>query len=648
MVDLKSQKITKSTATPSTKKPPPLPNIQEQELCFTTNSMEFTDSFGSDMMQSFDDISQFFEDPMPDMNFDDLLEPAQYQWPWSDTQDWTLMDPTFDDFNSQQMLPQNPELDLVRHQQYTEDSQSSLDMHLEDNGIHANGMLWEHLRTGQLDKDKPRSTLHRRVLEREGPDSYIFDSSDGGSGGSSSSQSPFPDQIGERHNSGPEFARFSDRDNRGNKASLAQMTLRLTGTQKAVKAFGGLLEKRATRARLQNVSIKRIALVALAGLSFSGALRAQAMESIVPGGLATIQPRNLMQPTAEKVDTFANNDRHGEPRPTPLLEGIQIEDHLRMNANQPVLEHSRSSQHSSGGVSQQRHFATLNDDKQTLSLGEGIMTSASPSTELFMLKRRIPKALHSIVAPLDNVKSNGPVLQTISGLQVETLPNLSRMIKGTETTATQVNGGAYLRLENGTPASYIPIRAGVDAGPENLLLRHQPANSGTVIQARHAQISASTDLHANSQPTLSRSNLSGSNCAGVNTELIRPAVNEERLSDHFRRRDHFGRFATAFSPTKVHQIIAKVCAFIMVAVWLRAHTTAATLAPLFLALLSHLSGVEVVPGQFRQNHEPGRRNLQDSSWMRGKLAARDEASWGERLELKDGPRAVVRGDFGFL
>lgn len=130
-------------------------------------------------------------------------------------------------------------------------------------------------------------------------------------------------------------------------------------------------------------------------------------------------------------------------------------------------------------------------------------SSTSPSAEMFMLKRRIPKALHSIV-DRDSASSSNPLLQINTTSSV--LPIASR----------QANGGAYLRLDtdNYTRPSTI--------------LSEAKSKQETAVALRAAQAEAAKAKH----PRFAVA-------ADASTAGRYPLFESD--TDTQRNRDHFGR-----------------------------------------------------------------------------------------------------------
>ena len=600
--------------------------------------MDFTSMFSVEMPDApqFDDFTGVMDDPFPDMNFNDLLQfdhlkgftnvDGSQQWPWSQTQDWTLMESPTEAVSGCHLLHKTKlehEQDLSNGQLLLSDDDyvcmnqfplmnqypaylTGIDISKRAGGLqHScgptsggdsssggsdNGMLWEHLRTGQpTEKQQPTHTPH--VHAAEGSDSYVFDSAGGGYIGVKGPQCP--------------------------KTSLAQMTLRLTGTAKAVRAFGNLLRQRSpAKHRIQSTSLGRIAVLALAGLTVgqqhdsprtsdfrlgatqtSGSVHqtAQSTPALLPNSFFRgKQPKQENSDGLEWFDEYLNN---AHPAEGPL-EGMAIGDYLRMKTNlenadrtspasplqasvavsSMAIESSSTQDGASSGRAStsvpvtrrtQKEFGTANlqegatskelastsapvssdsllrtdgtaqEGRSMLSLGESITQSANPSVELFMLKRRIPKALHSIV-DRDNTRVPTPLLQTETPSDAQTGAFIrGNTLRTAASAAPGADGGAYLLADpnhcnhpdalwaggdqpvHTRPRISIPIRFD---GEDDQTTPFAPSSGTAIIRLIQAR-----------QLAERVSNTSGF----VRERLV--DLEEERLSDHVRRRDHFGR-----------------------------------------------------------------------------------------------------------
>ncbi|KAK3073768.1 hypothetical protein LTR53_004348 [Teratosphaeriaceae sp. CCFEE 6253] len=276
------------------------------------------------------------------------------------------------------------------------------------------------------------------------------------------------------------------------------------------------------------------------------------------------------------------------------------------------------------------------EGRPVFTLGEGMAKATSPSTELYMLKRRIPKAMHSIVDRDDN-----PLLQT-------------------KPSSLQANGGAYLRLdtdnhtrpilgstttgdvtidswvEKATRSSFVPFgasgsRRALAPTPAHLVARTisasapQADESPTILanaEARPYSASAppagispsvSSLFSATAPPADARTSLRATTGARATTRLQSTKRephrqvtetgmrrgNESSVCDvyvhkkrsTFRNKDHFGRSAEqvwehAGTGSQVLAVLAVLAGVLMLAAFLRpfADAHATTLCLLALAV----------------------------------------------------------------
>ena len=682
-----SHKVTKLPATPGSKKQPSAANVPpryDPDAIFGASVVDFSDSFGSDVpMQQVADYSALPEDTLPEMSLDDLLVSNESYWPWSDSQDWTLMDPSADAFapmhvTNKTKLEHEHELPQPKSEIYDQTMQD-LDDILDFNdttlfpsgsGYNGNdGMLWENLHTGQVEKPRERQqpTHTAHVHDADGIEMSQLDRDSSslwlGTGQDlQESQNPNANRKGER---GP-------RPTGGKPKSLAQLTLRLTGTAKAVKAFGNLLQSSSPRL----ASLRTTSLTNVAGIAFSA--QSQTEQGTIrreTGG----RTHGANQPCDVCCESFTFSKdmnrhmkhRHNRNTQQGLLESMSMDDYLRMQTNRsPVQEDGRAvvsgtpqtnrTQQESGavdstanvkayvhcgalskalgghpspgssGVKMQQHTdSTAQQGRPTpsLSLGEGIATSKSPSTQLFMLKRRIPNALHSVGDWGSPATSLGPLLRTIpDDVQTQTQRDHEREMvvsRNTECTggnATLVNGGAYQRLHAAKDNKPIVTaglgsianadnsvrftRANVSTGADSTGDHNNGPGSGStglVIEARKARVLL--DVHSID--------------AKMYNEL-QSTVYHDRLMDHMRRRDHFGRH-TLSSATMGTLVSIAALATLLIIVSLLA-TTTTNLSLLLLALASP------VPGAKGTLYPRSRTMLWDNNSNSSWLTYIDEAS----------------------
>ncbi|KAK4539140.1 hypothetical protein LTR36_001452 [Oleoguttula mirabilis] len=454
--------------------------LQEHDTFMDFTAFNFDDSFNTDM-QLFDNFTNFFDDSVMQPDFDQYKQfdnlagvggetgnrahDGRGQLRWDDSQhDWTMPDvghgslgiignmqhttggrnlqtPTSMNnananearkFDGVQRAVLNENM-LLKTREHPHLLCSTINTRGQPQGIpengrqepNGNGMLWEHLRTGQ-GKIEPTHSPHG--LEAEGQGSYVFDKAG-------------------RCSSGNEMERRPDTMHT-DEFSLGSSVPAIRRTQ---KAFGtNPLSQGATSPGLPSTSVAQ------------------------PSG------------TLFRDESAA---RQGRPVPT--------------------LGHS-----------------------------EGITRAASPSTELFMLKRRLPNAPHTSLAT-----------NQLQGTETEPRPDFivprDARFPGQ---AYQANGGAYPRLETDNCAR----PEAVDAGTSPAADKPTPNQSRNAISVFPSQAALSRQAGARPGPHTE---------VGCHDAKLRPAsgsatrgpaecvdhsladhieVHEDRLRDTFRRRDHFG------------------------------------------------------------------------------------------------------------
>ncbi|KAK3686271.1 hypothetical protein LTR37_019994 [Vermiconidia calcicola] len=643
IVTAKSHKISKSPPTPASEKsaiatPQPLQNA---EPTYAANNMQYTDPFSTEMLISpFEDFSTLLDDPLPDVDFDEFLATDQPQWPWSATQDWTLLNPVADEFAAPH--PQNTragyEQGLGRYQSRSQVDNSDAMFGNNINLEGENGTLWERLPNANLERpqEKQRPTHAAHVHNADSVDPYMLSGdlpvlrrSRGNDRGlvlvdDQAKNAPIPRQRVP--------SRDSTRD--GVPTSLAGTTLRVNETAKAVKAFGNLPSRSPRRSSLQSVPLHKVVATALAGLCTAPQEQRQSFtyprdvarhtdllrpsidnsmdsRNATSGGVIadmpmadTLRMRTNNAQTLERTlsterlsdlgrlgfnATFTSSEdnertnRDGRPAHSSsgahatggVLADMPMDETLRTRANsaqptsravraqrQPGFGHldtnatSTSSKdiertnkdvrpaHSSSGAQLLENLlrpAAEANARSASSLGEGIISSTSPSTELYMLKRRIPKSLHSNNAST----ALGPLLQTIpTQQQTETLREreremvISRNTECTEGNATQVNGGAYQRLDTNVYSKPIlSVHGGQGLLETASRTVHTPARNRNVANPSgdnhdrvHSASAARIPPSAVTAPT--------NNANEHNAEVYQAS---QHGNESIRYRDHFGR-----------------------------------------------------------------------------------------------------------
>lgn len=745
----KAQKVTKPSPTAANKKPPlGTPRIQEENINFGASVMDFSNSFDSNMsFPELNDFSTIFEDPLPEMSFDDLLMPMEQPWAWSDTADFTLMDSGNEGLDDTNRAPQ-PNATPPRSGSGAWFDQSvghDLEWFNHDSMQTTGGgqdkkMLWEHLRTGQeviaTEKQQPTHTPHVHEMEKpqqmNAPHLYEIDAKDAfayeadyaaaalgwNRPGIQSNQSwpqhniptgalnfdadhTMPSRWSS-HGLLPEQSAAGASNSGGNDVplnSLSQMTLRLTGTANAVKAFGNLLPNSSSqKKRLQAVSPRKVALLALGGLSMAQGLQQQQQfagrlltscndSSCVSAGTRCRSQKDLSR---HLRSVHPQGDPRGDPQQTDgriqwstlgdtsTLEGMTIQDYLRMHTNAiPVQEDGRATRSiASTALKEPRsqdvtsiasasalqapidvernvksktqisnpdsvsRSATMprprvpaaQQGRQTPSLGEGITTSASPWTESYLLKRRIPKTVHSIVDRDSPATGLGPLLMTIPE-DVDTYhPGdhereiiISRNTECTEGNSYLAEGGAYLTSEAASNKKKPVNTGGLGAASSSAQPVHtrprRPSSSGFAGGTNSFDTARVTSTSANVLEVERLNDNQRHRDHFGRTSFASPTVNSEeveRLSDHFRNRDHFGRVSRS---NLVAGLMFSLAAFATLVLLSFMQTTPATLSLLLLALAAPMQEGAGSKGKILSISQAWLRPLRDivenSSWHTG-------------------------------
>ncbi|KXL47295.1 hypothetical protein M433DRAFT_532583 [Acidomyces richmondensis BFW] len=436
-----------------------------------------------------------------------------------------------------------------------------------------NEMLWEHLRTGQIE---PTHTAH--VHDSEGSASYVFDSTGRSGSGSHSSRN------------GEGILAHA-------RPSWAQTVLRLTGTMKAIRAFGNLAKTRKTRSSLQSIPLSKAAL--LVSLAAARAVAQQLHpQSAVNRANMDNSPTTFEYNDGRAVapqpwhghDNHLGLPCHGgslaleshvirKPDVNSPFEGMPINDYfpIKMNiwAKSNAADVSgmsadlfpRDSKQIPWNVdlsrSQVRALSSAPSHSNELLLesansdrgrhvppvfGELIDRAPSLAAEMFMLKRRIPKVLHSIVGCSHRDRR---CAESEPPLQIETLRERMREVLLSHNpsdgdNATGVAGTSHLRLITGTSSR-------ADAALETFRFEFASTNNSAPM---HTRLRSLLSSESSAGPSVLQHKLA--DATQENTPLQTPSPigrmggharaaaalpwqAEDRLSDHVRRRDHFGR-----------------------------------------------------------------------------------------------------------
>lgn len=623
---------------------------------------------------------------MPQLQFDDIVRfdqqngfraathggmkspQQQPTWPWSETQDWTLMDTAGIDqhctarnnANHQEALKFDqipaPYTDQERlgmlqtgwhpHELFSTINTKTRDGVSAESG-HGHTLNGDSTFSTKTKAERPTTrqnathTLH--VHDSDAQSEFGMNNSDGTS------------VIGK----GPQCPR----------TALAQIVLRLIGTVKAVRAFGSLLKPQSPSAlALRPVSMsKSVPIFAshgkeatnpflLGSAQTHNAERTGGFLPVVSGNEMTVGPprsENAAQGALEGMrvgdylrmtNPFLLGSRRpphsqlhspvplalqlenvrSEPAAQGVLEGMRIGDYLRMK-NNFAIDEANLSQHPlrpssshdanlSDFASRSEHLAstsvpvssagtlvkesTAPEGRPTFSpVGEGISArSSSPSTELFMLKRRIGGAKSRSAKPASTLLTPS-VLQTKSTASVgssgsdqpETRSYISaygyaREMRNTESHARYVhgaNGGAYPRLNSDSTAQ-APAASATISWPSNV----HSGFSGTGISTGILNTAANTDSPSERfSTTVSEERLSDH--VRYRDHHGRPETSENRLSDHVRYRDHHGR--PDLEGLKITDVLALIAGALLLSALL---SSSANSTLLLLALLCPVPGTK--------------------------------------------------------
>ncbi|KAK4556540.1 hypothetical protein LTR86_006111 [Recurvomyces mirabilis] len=554
-------------------------NQNMQQALVNFDDLDFGDPFATDM-QLFDDFTNDLEDPLHYMQYDEqkkfdhLLGSAtnnvndhQYQFDgqpdWAtnrsssgefatyafgtcetdDRADWGVPDTPQHEIehahararatNAAQLQDVNAQIeadhlrsDFHPHRLFsTINTRSSPQSSSGSGGPSPSGnrMLWEHLRTGQIE---PTHTAHLH----EALSAALVNEDTGGSETGHSIR-------------------------RQERTSWASSVLAVTGTAKAVRAFGRVLQSNGpTRISLQLIRMSSV-------ISTVAHSRQPADNG---GSMATSQTSNpqgyfgLKQNLLNKFSALDAKD--------PIADaGKQQREGYKASRASPALSSdeqvlrgsgmemaSTSVSLNQGGSLFNKESPAHNEGRPAFTLGEGIERAASPSTELYMLKRRIPRTLQSAASSggayqrlgTDNYArpipgDRDPGLSTTSRQLLVANADQDTMFKNLHNyfvadTAPPGNssGGNLSRLDvwaNPGPAAHIAAQPEAST-PRRELVTYVRSSSATDGQGR-AVVAASPQLQQRAQ--------------SVESTLTRvddvDIVYVHKKRDTFRRRDHFGR-----------------------------------------------------------------------------------------------------------
>lgn len=575
-------KPTSRAAKASSKSATPPSSAQNQQMAFDSSMTldDLANSFDPSEFFAFNDFNMF-EDTTPEFDMNDMINwnqadlftpdvsPVQRDWSYSSqTEDFTLLDPRvsshgelgnmsfvprqthgdtlynhnsggeqqpfdnlrrFANFEDIHNFPGASGLEQQGHREDTQQQQHTTGASY--NG--GNGMLWEHLRTGQPEpnpeKPVPTHTAHVHDAESEG-----------------------------LHDLNSPTARPQDPCRQ---PTLPQTVLKLTGTTRAVRSLTRLLCNRPQQP--SSIAIDKIVdalrdrdQLACGQLLY---LRSHGTNSVpahlqrslfqVPR-LRDAEKRASAQPGEVNLASSGPLQEVGEASRRKVALSLLGESSTPLTSTSVSVSRgslTRSAAAAQGWPQQQQPLAELNGvqeqvrsslpGRQQPSLGEGIPEDANAASDLYMARRRISPRHHryTVVNASASVNAGIPGTdelyinrsskaaiptaesRTVDSVRLETRSTriLPGEIETTFSTASQANGGAYLRLEEKDAAVHTRPRNPTASGFGGDTDQHHDFGSADVVVA-----SASSTAQA------------------VQNGL---QAHEERLLDHVRFRDHHGR-----------------------------------------------------------------------------------------------------------
>lgn len=401
------------------------------------------------------------------------------------------------------------------------------------NGPSGNGMLWEHLRTGQNDKPQPTHTAH--VHDAGCGELFSLAEQNG------ALKEPFRKPFRSRQ--------------------LPDVTLRLVTTTRAVNSFTGLIRSRtsdrSSRSTRCCVPMERV--LALLPFEAGRLVRAPMHSSLFAQHSRPLQEASALYDVQKRQAIIAHeSDWHEGVIPTRAANGVSQKE-LRQQTSTSV-SHNPSGESSAALpqgrpqtiVSERREVASFSRPAQSRegparSLGEGMDNLAEPAAStLFTLRRRISRS--------ENYARAGG--RDILCMNCETRRTWAT--GHNDSLSAQANGGAYPRLESNDPSSDFCKKAseilraqGPSSSPAN---RHEFSDPH-----RPDEASASTFMTRSSRETTVASNaqavdrnLAALDISTHRAHLVWPDRNTRRHKDHHGRREGGHQHAPAVLSTKDH------------------------------------------------------------------------------------------------
>ncbi|EMC92438.1 hypothetical protein BAUCODRAFT_151830 [Baudoinia panamericana UAMH 10762] len=410
-----------------------------------------------------------------------------------------------------------------------------------DNGNSANGMLWEHLRTGQ---DESIST-HEPAARGSYTHEHASSDGHGGSG------------------------RWQPRNSAG---VLAQTVVQVNGTARAIRAFGRLLKSNMPqRIALQLVRLTSVA-DAIAQASLSGApyLTANADLHNTPtprqqvGGSAAGPLEGMRIGDYLRMKTNFDNVAHQMGRggqALPSMTATQQQPGSRSLSTTSSMRAAPTSTPISSRTSPQEGNSAAHDQGRPPATFGGSITSIITANQTHVLKRRIPKSLHSIVdrnnANASEEVTLAPILQTERDMYRQ-----PQELSKNSINAHQANGGAYLRLGSDNHPHFDSRLLSGDPAIDrwlDKLAEHKAAQTDArVLRTTNNSANRAVPVHRYSKRTEITQKAPQVLASGMRTSKDSSSrvdgqdeVYIPRNRDTFRRRDHFGRITPTTSASEL-------------------------------------------------------------------------------------------------
>ncbi|KAF2768547.1 hypothetical protein EJ03DRAFT_117687 [Teratosphaeria nubilosa] len=434
----------------------------------------------------------------------------------------------------------------------------------------------------------------------------------------------------------------------------SKIVLQLMSTHKAIKAFGKLARSRSARVALQSVPIGKTASLLSYGISQDVSAR---QDKSIPrrssvhdtGLLGKSATENVLHPTRASALAGAPLSwagRGGSQDGLRLeVEGLRDTAHDRLQHGPVRAAATSSTSRSSkepasafapvsgpGSLFEKESDPAHNQGRPDWgTLGEGIDRVPSPSAEMFMLRRSIPKALHSIVD-----RNNSRPLADL---------RVMRSRYGTKANPAHMDGTGAFATAN--PVVHAHIAYPVPSGPDRIVraLESNPSKdskstASTAILAPASEVAVNTKVPS-----------SGSGSGSGSSSF--PSDAQDRLSYHVTYRHHFGRSSARMSASSgsinpaTNTIMAVLAGTLLLASLLLQQTQLGNLTLLLLALAMPTHSTQKSIGRrWRVRVESlVQCTTKNSSWLRSLLL---RSPWRSKSEYVCAGIVEDRGGRGCL